>query len=165
MIDQGWAKPSEAEGWCFLVFFIFYFLSFRLSLCLCLCVYMRVCVFSRLAFAPPPRNPVKHLDNRGTAGSAFLHTAAWKKPWCEHQHFNEELNTAKDGQIWVSIDLYFLSVLSFPLPQSASSALLAPVVNPFSWLNTGTDVAERLKGSLCAISPAAGPGSSRERLL
>lgn len=61
--------------------------------------------------------------------------------------------------------IYFSIYLFYPsssLPRVAGGALLALALHPFSWLNTGTDVVERLRGPLVPLVRQQGPGAAGE---
>lgn len=63
-------------------------------------------------------------------------------------------NVAIDLSIYfLSLSLYILVYALRPpsLPLIAGGALLAPVLHPSSWFNTGTDVVESLRGPLVPL--------------
>lgn len=121
----------------------------------------------------PPCNPVKHLDNGGTAGLAFLHSAAYEwRRGCMCAAFRL---VTKNGKRWtemeIDVSIYlsfstYLSVLSVFLPPLGHRwCSLGPGVPPILMVKYWHRCCGKIERPTCAISPTAGPGSSRGRLL
>ena len=63
----------------------------------------------------------------------------------------------------ICLSIYLSTCLILPsLPRVSSGALLAPVLHPSSWFNTGTDVVESLRGPLVPLVPQQGLGAAGE---
>lgn len=134
---------------------------------MCVCVFVCVCVCS--ACLVSLYNPVKHLDNGGTAGLAFLHSSArlvddWDP--VDVQWIQMALEKKK-SILWFCF-LFFLSVCwsalhhLLCLPLVSTGAVVALVLQPYSWVNTGTDVVESLRGPLVPLVQQQGPGAAGE---
>lgn len=62
----------------------------------------------------------------------------------------------------ISVFISLSYVPSSSLPQVAGGALLALVLHPSSWFNTGTDVVESLRGPLVPLVQQQGLGAAGE---
>lgn len=162
MLGRAWSqllsiKPRDDVSLCFSV----RLWSFRLSLCMeaSACV----CVYKRLALCPPVilLSPWTMEEQLAWPSCALQHRA--EERWCA-QHSDGEQKTEKDGQsIYWSIFLtIYLFYLSSSFPQVTGGAILALELHPFSWLNTGTDVVERLRGPLVPLVQQQGLGAAGE---
>lgn len=166
MLGQAWCQPKAAGWWVLLLlrlpFEVLYYVWVWRFHC--------ACVWKRLAWCPA-YNPVKHLNNGGTSGLASLHPApAWSRGdglMCAA--FRRGGETRKR---WTNLSIYWSSLLSiylfYPsssLPQvtrGCSLGLGAPSILMVKYWHR---CCRKIERPTCAISPAAGPGSSRGRLL
>ncbi len=127
----------------------------------CVCVYVCMCVWKRLALCPP-----LILLSTWTMEEQL----AW--PSCALQYRVEErmMRTAfrwrsENRKRCTNLLIYFsicLFYLSSSLPRVTGGALLALALHLFSWLNTGTDVVERLRGPLVSLVQQQCPGAAGE---